>query len=166
MICSLLPLGALLSAAAASRMSFSFSFDASPAAQRLLQCVIDAGIGLFARQVPLENSKKSLQGSALRSRSLTSMPCKEEFWAKEGCIKRSKEESNTSNDDSLRMWPFSTKDRITCDPGAAAILDEVLGGSQVLPGDSGSERLPAVKKFVGRIGITTGCFMPSLCPGR
>src|SRR5271170_1983677 len=106
MICSLLPLGALLSAAAASRMSFSFSFDASPAAQRLLQCVIDAGIGLFARQVPLENSKKSLQGSALRSRSLTSMPCREESWAKDRCIDRGKKDSNANNDHSLCMMAF------------------------------------------------------------
>src|ERR1700679_1891296 len=75
MICSVLPLGALVSAAAASRISLSLSLDDSPAAQRLLQRVIDAGIGLFARHVPLANSKKSLQGSALRSRSATSIPC-------------------------------------------------------------------------------------------
>ena len=32
------------------------AFDDSPAAQRLLQRSIDAGIGFFARQVPLANS--------------------------------------------------------------------------------------------------------------
>src|SRR5690349_1698921 len=78
MICCVLPFGAFLSAAAASRMSRSLSFEVSPACQRLLQRVIEAGMGLFARQVPLANSKKSLHGSALRSRSLTSIPCRED----------------------------------------------------------------------------------------
>src|ERR1700688_4221924 len=77
MICSGLPVGALLPAEAVSRISFSLSLDDSPAAQRLLQRAMDAGIGLFARHVPLANWKKSLHGSALRSRSPTSMPCRE-----------------------------------------------------------------------------------------
>src|SRR5450631_1449043 len=79
MICSVLPLGAFLSAEAASRISRSLSFDDSPACQRLLQRVMEAGIGLLARQVPLANWKKSLHGSALRSRSPRSMPCRDEL---------------------------------------------------------------------------------------
>src|SRR6202020_2109411 len=80
MICSLLPFAALLSADAASRMSWSLSLADSPACQRRLQRVIDAGIGLLARHVPLAKSKKLSQGSALRSRSLTSMPCGDADW--------------------------------------------------------------------------------------
>ena len=91
MICSVLPLGAFLSAEEASRMSRSLSFEVSPACQRLLQRVIEAGIGLFARHVPLENSKKSLHGSALRSRSLRSTPCRERF-----CENRSDEANKTN----------------------------------------------------------------------
>src|SRR5579863_9027377 len=77
MICSVLPGAAFLSAEAASRMSRSLSFEDSPACQRLLQRDMEAGIGLLARQVPLANSKKSVQGSALRSRSVGSMPCRD-----------------------------------------------------------------------------------------
>src|SRR4029077_1335331 len=77
MICSVLPCNADLLAAASSRMSWSLSLADSPAAQRLLQRVIEAGMGLFARHVPLANSKKSLQGSVLRSRSVISMPWRE-----------------------------------------------------------------------------------------
>src|ERR1700739_4982765 len=80
MICSVLPLGALLSAEAASRISRSLSLEDSPACQRLLQRVIEAGIGLLARHVPFANSKKSLHGPALRSRSAMSMP-----WSGEVC---------------------------------------------------------------------------------
>src|SRR4029077_20624446 len=80
MICSVLPCNADLLAAASSRMSWSLSLADSPAAQRLLQRVIEAGMGLFARHVPLANSKKSLQGSVLRSRSVISMPWRE--WEK------------------------------------------------------------------------------------
>src|SRR5882762_2523261 len=90
MICSGLPLGALLSAEATSRISFSLSLDDSPAAQRLLHRVMDAGIGLFPRHAPLANSKKSLQGSALRSRSATSMPCREPDWANDTEEQRAK----------------------------------------------------------------------------
>src|SRR5579863_7635001 len=80
MICSLLPGAADLSAAAASRISRSLSFEDSPACQRLLHRVIEAGIGLLARQVPLASSKKSSHGVALRSRSVRSMPWREEGW--------------------------------------------------------------------------------------
>src|ERR1700733_5799133 len=110
MICSVLPLGAFLSAEEASRMSRSLSFEVSPACQRLLQRVIEAGIGLFARHVPLENSKKSLHGSALRSRSLRSTPCRERF-----CEKRSVE-ANKTNGGKTR----------TCDSTCGPLLSEGL----------------------------------------
>src|SRR5882762_6118917 len=92
MICSVLPWGAFWSAAAASRISRSLSLADSPAAQRLLQRVIEAGMGLLARHVPLANSKKSLHGSALRSRSLRSMPCRVEV-----CENRSEENKNNGS---------------------------------------------------------------------
>src|SRR5579863_7823842 len=94
MICSLLPGAADLSAAAASRISRSLSLEDSPACQRLLQRVIEAGMGLLARQVPLANSKKSLHGSALRSRSERSMPCGDEVW---DAVKGAQRNKNTSN---------------------------------------------------------------------
>src|ERR1035441_2023255 len=80
MICSMLPLGASLSVEADSRMSCRRSFADSPACQRLLQRAMDAGMGLLARQVPLANSYRSSEGAALRSRSVTSMPCRDEVW--------------------------------------------------------------------------------------
>src|SRR5215472_2892278 len=98
MIWSVLPLGAVLSAAAVSRISCSRSLADSPACQRLLHRVIDAGIGLFARHVPLANWKKSSHGCTLRSRSVTSMPCREEFWAEQ----TEAETSNNASRDALR----------------------------------------------------------------
>src|ERR1700722_15969435 len=77
MISSELPLGAFVSVDAASRMSCSRSFADSPDCQRLLQRVMEAGMGWLARQVPLANWKKSVQGSVLRSRSVRLMPWEE-----------------------------------------------------------------------------------------
>src|SRR5215469_789793 len=73
MSCSVLPCAFCLGRP--SRMSFSLSLEFSPDCQRLLQRVIEAGIGLFACQVPFANWAKSVQGSTLRSRSLGSTPC-------------------------------------------------------------------------------------------
>jgi hypothetical protein len=55
-------------------MSLSRSFAVSPACQRRLHRVIDPGIGFCLRQVPFENAKKSVRGSAERSRSDTYTP--------------------------------------------------------------------------------------------
>src|SRR5215471_12352424 len=74
MICSVLPLGAFVSFEASSRMSLSLSLVVSPACQRLLHRVMEAGIGLAPRQAPFAYWKKSVHGSVLRSRSLTSIP--------------------------------------------------------------------------------------------
>src|SRR5215471_4519869 len=82
MTCSVLPLVAFCSEDAASRMSFYLSFAFSPACHRRLQRVIDGGMGLFARQVPLAYWKKALLGCTLRSRSFTSTPCERDFCAK------------------------------------------------------------------------------------
>src|SRR5882672_3798238 len=81
MICSVLPFAAL-AGSIDSRISFNLSLAVSPACQRLLQRVIDAGMGFLACQAPLENWAKSEQGSILRSRSLTSTPCNGGFWLK------------------------------------------------------------------------------------
>jgi hypothetical protein len=81
MICSVLPFAAL-AGSIASRMSFNLSFAVSPACQRLLQRVIEAGIGFLACQAPFANWAKSAQGSTLRSISLTSTPCSGAFWEK------------------------------------------------------------------------------------
>ena len=53
---STLPFGGFFAAAASSRIPFSRSFDASPAAHRRLHRGISAGIGFFARHAPFANS--------------------------------------------------------------------------------------------------------------
>ena len=72
----MLPFGGFLTAAASSRIPFSWSFASSPACQRRLQRDIEGGMGLIALQAPFENSKKSEQASTLRFMSASSMP----FW--------------------------------------------------------------------------------------
>ena len=54
-----------------SRMTFSWSFASSPAAQRRLQRTIEGGIGFFSRQAPFAKVRKSVHASALRSMSST-----------------------------------------------------------------------------------------------
>src|SRR6266481_1876079 len=56
-------------------MSLSRSLFCSPACQRRLQRCIEPGMGLALRQAPLANWKKSVQGFALRSMSVSSTPC-------------------------------------------------------------------------------------------
>src|ERR1700686_2076016 len=110
MICSVLPLGAFRSADAASRISRSLSLEDSPAAQRLLQRVIEAGIGLVARHAPLANSKKSLHGSAFRSRSPRSIPCSEELWENKSWQNKKSDEMNSNDNHALRtMVPLFMK---------------------------------------------------------
>src|ERR1035437_651953 len=107
MICSVLPFAAF-SRAATSRISFNLSLEDSPACQRLLHRVMEAGIGLLARHVPLANWKKSVQGSALRSRSLRSMPRRELACENKSCDIRPEENSKTKNEDlNRRIMPLS-----------------------------------------------------------
>src|SRR5215467_4560020 len=91
MSCSTLPRAQLLRRDTSSKISFRRSLAASPAAQRRLQRVMEAGMGLAARQAPLAYWKKSAQGSALRSTSATCTPtcCWASVESEQNVIKRS-----------------------------------------------------------------------------